>query len=75
MFDRIPLNLCLNRSIFNALVGKVSPDDYGVIKQFKHVDLEVANSLSYVLDHNLEEFGDAMEFYFTTTHEITYNEV
>ena len=24
-FDRIPLNLCLNRSIFNALVGKTSP--------------------------------------------------
>lgn len=75
MFDRIPLNLCLNRSIFNALVGKISPEDYGVVKQFKHVDSEVANSLSYVLDQNLEEFGDAMEFYFTTTHEITYNEV
>ena len=28
LFDRIPLNLCLNRSIFNALLGKIDPEDY-----------------------------------------------
>mmetsp|Transcript_20001 Transcript_20001/g.23687 ORF Transcript_20001/g.23687 Transcript_20001/m.23687 type:complete len:220 (+) Transcript_20001:237-896(+) len=45
IFDRIPLNLCLSRSIFNALLGKVSPEDYAEIRKFKHVDTEMASSL------------------------------
>lgn len=48
VFDRIPLNLCLNRSIFNALLGKVAVDDYSNLKLFKHVDRDVANSLSFI---------------------------
>lgn len=53
MFDRIPLNLCLNRSIFNALLGRVDQDDYSVIKEFKHIDFNVANSLNFVLENDL----------------------
>lgn len=71
-FDRIPLNLCLNRSLFNALLGLVSQQDYASIKQFKHVDLNVANSLSFVLDNDLAQYGDSVEFYFTTTNETSY---
>lgn len=52
-FDRIPLNLCLNRSVFNAILGLVNQQDYSDVKQFKHVDINVANSLSFVLDNNL----------------------
>ena len=48
VFDRIPLNLCLNRSIFNALLGKVTPGDYSELKLFKHIDIDVANSLSFI---------------------------
>ena len=75
MFDRIPLNLCLNRSIFNALLGKVSEQDYLDTKQFKHVDLNVANSLKFILENDLTEFGDSLDFYFTVTHETTFQEV
>ena len=53
MFDRIPLNLCLNRSIFNALLSKIAPSDYSQIKEFKHVDSEIANSLKFILENEL----------------------
>ena len=54
MFDRIPLNLCLNKSIFNALLGRVGIEDYCLIKEFKHVDFNVANSLNFILENDLE---------------------
>lgn len=38
VYDRIPLNLCLNRSILNALVGKISEHDYNDAKTFKQID-------------------------------------
>lgn len=75
VFDRIPLNLCLNRCIFNALLGKVSPQDYSELKPFKHVDKDVANSLKFVVENDLTAFGDTLDFWFTATNETNYSEV
>jgi len=57
VFDRIPLNLCLNRSIFNALLGKLGADDYTDLKQFKHVDADVARNLQFLLENQIGEDG------------------
>ncbi len=76
MFDRIPLNLCLNRSIFNALLSKISPSDYSQIKEFKHVDSEIANSLKFILENELgDDQGEMLGFYFTSTNETNLSEV
>ena len=77
MFDRIPLNLCLNRSIFNALVGNVAPADYDNVHQFKHVDSDIANSLKFILENELgDDQGESMlGFYFTSTNENNMTEV
>jgi len=75
MFDRIPLNLCLNRSIFNALLGRVGPEEYMDVKYFRHVDFNVANSLKFVLENDLTKFADTIQFYFTSTNEMNYSEV
>lgn len=33
-FDRIPVNLCLNRQIYMALLGKTEVDDHWNLKEF-----------------------------------------
>ena len=75
MFDRIPLNLCLNTAIFNALLGKVSPEDYADTKSYNLVDINVAQSLKFITENDLTLYEDTMEFYFTTTRETNYAEV
>ena len=75
MFDRIPLNLCLNRSLFNALLGKVNSSDYADTKQFKHVDLNVANSLKFILENDLTDYEDTLGIYFNVTHETNLSEI
>lgn len=42
MFDRIPLNLCLNKSIFKALVGETTENDYTNLDEFKNIDFNVS---------------------------------
>ena len=51
-FDRIPLNLCLNRSIYNALLNKVTTEDYADLKSIKYVDTSVYNSLKWVQEND-----------------------
>ena len=75
VFDRIPLNLCLNRCIFNALLGKVSPMDYSELRAFKAIDQDVANSLKFLQENDLAEYGDTLDFWFTATHEVNYSEI
>jgi hypothetical protein len=41
LFDHIPVNVCLNRSIFKALVGKAHEIDYKDLEEFKNVDFNV----------------------------------
>lgn len=69
MFDRVPLNLCLNKSVFMALLGKTSELDYSSISMrvFKQIDINVANSLQFILDNDIDALGDSLEFFFTVT--------
>lgn len=60
-FDRIPINLCLNRSIFNALLNHNSEDYYFDLGMMKYIDSEVHNSFKYILDNDPEP----LEMYFT----------
>ena len=32
------------------------------------------NSLKFVVENNLEEFGDSLDFWFTATNEVNYSE-
>ena len=41
LFDHIPLNVCLNRSIFKALIGKTEESDYRDLEEFKNIDFNV----------------------------------
>ena len=41
MFDRIPLNVCLNRSVFKAILGQINEFDYLDLEEFKYIDYNV----------------------------------
>ena len=45
------------------------------MRLFKHIDIDVANSLKFIKENDLNEYGDAMDFWFTTTNENNYSEV
>mmetsp|Transcript_24568 Transcript_24568/g.17291 ORF Transcript_24568/g.17291 Transcript_24568/m.17291 type:complete len:111 (+) Transcript_24568:166-498(+) len=62
LFDRIPVNICLNRSIFNALLGKTSENVYeGDLKTFALIDFNTANSLEFFVENDLTQFEDIIE--------------
>mmetsp|Transcript_32278 Transcript_32278/g.31569 ORF Transcript_32278/g.31569 Transcript_32278/m.31569 type:complete len:103 (-) Transcript_32278:743-1051(-) len=37
-FDRIPINICLNKSIFKALLGQRREEDYANLEEFRDID-------------------------------------
>ena len=41
LFDKIPLNVCLNRSIFKAILGQSNEFDYRDLDEFKLIDFNV----------------------------------
>lgn len=41
LFDRIPLNICLNRTIFKALLRQTKEKDFLKIDEFKLIDFNV----------------------------------
>ena len=41
LFDKIPLNLCMNRGLFNGILGKINEYDYRELNEFKTVDYNV----------------------------------
>ena len=53
LFDRVPLNVCLNRSIYMAILGKTAPEDHRILKDFKHIDENVFSSLKFILENDL----------------------
>jgi hypothetical protein len=56
----------LNRSVFSALLNKVSPDDYADLKTIKYVDSNVYTSLKWVQENDpsvLEQFFTAPSAY------------
>ena len=53
LFDNIPLNVCLNKSIFKTLLGFDKEHDYSNLEDFKNIDYNVnifIKSFNYVLD-------------------------
>jgi len=63
-FDRIPVNLCLNRSIFNALLHKTDAAFYDNLEELKFVDTNVYTSLKFFKENDLAQFEDTIEQYF-----------
>ena len=45
LFDNIPVNVCLNKSIFKALLGFDNEADYSNLDDFKSVDYNVSSLL------------------------------
>ena len=75
LFDRIPLNLCLNRAIYMAILGQTSFYDYRDIKSFKLIDENVYSSLSFILENDLTKFEDTIDLNFTITTDMTGTEI
>ena len=46
LFDNIPVNVCLNKSIFKTLLGHTSEDDYSNLDEFKNIDYNV---ITYII--------------------------
>lgn len=66
LFDRVPLNVCLNSSIFKCLVGDTREENYSDLEHFKSVDINVYNSLKFMRDNSLKEYEEVIEQYFTS---------
>lgn len=66
LFDNIQVSLCLNRSIFKALLSQDSEADFSDLEEFKYVDYNVYNSLKFFRDNSLKEHEEIIEQYFTT---------
>lgn len=64
LFDRIPVNLCLNRHVYLALLGKTTVDDFANLEEFKQVDVSVYNSLKFFRDNDLTKYADVIEQFF-----------
>ena len=75
LFDRVPLNVCLNRSIYMAILGKIKPLDYQNIKDFKHIDEAVHSSLTFILENDLNEYTDYIDINFTMTQDTSGTEI
>jgi E3 ubiquitin-protein ligase HUWE1 len=41
LFDNIPINVCLNKSIFKALVGEDKEQHYADLEEIKNIDYNV----------------------------------
>lgn len=50
LFDRIPINVCLNKSIFKALVGETKEDDYKKLDEFKSIDFNVSHFINLICE-------------------------
>lgn len=64
LFDRIPVNLCLNRQIYMALLKQTSTDDYSNLEEFKNIDSATYNTLKFFRDEDLSLHSDTIEQYF-----------
>jgi E3 ubiquitin-protein ligase HUWE1 len=63
-FDKIPVNLCLNRQIYLALLKQTNPEDYSNLDDFNQVDVSVFHSLKFFRDNDLREHEDVIDQFF-----------
>jgi len=49
LFDNIPVNVCLNKSIFKTLLGQTSENDYALLEEFQNIDYNVSIKIINVL--------------------------
>lgn len=52
LYDKIPLNLCLNRSIYKYLLDQCSDPD---IEDLKFYDTVHYNSMKYILENDIND--------------------
>jgi hypothetical protein len=43
LFDNIPVNVCLNKAMFKAILGQNAEEDYGNLEEFKCIDFNVSD--------------------------------
>jgi hypothetical protein len=43
LFDHVPLNVCLNKSVFKCIIGQVNESDYKNLEEFKAIDFNVSS--------------------------------
>jgi hypothetical protein len=41
LFDHVPINVCLNKSVFKAILGQTNESDYKNLEEFKSIDFNV----------------------------------
>lgn len=51
LFDRVPLNVCLNKSIFKALTGETKESDFSDLEEFKNIDYNV--TITFFIDTDI----------------------
>jgi hypothetical protein len=49
LFDRIPVNVCLNKAIFKALAGETTESAYSNLEEFKNIDYNVSFEVYWFL--------------------------
>jgi len=54
----------MNRSIFNALLNKNKPSDYADLQFYQLIDRDIANSLKFFLENDLDAYKEDIEQYF-----------
>ena len=52
-FDRIPVNLCLNRQIYMALLGKTEVDDHWNLKEFMMLNKRIEYTFFKILCYQM----------------------
>lgn len=50
LFDHIPLNVCLNKSVFKAILGETAESDYKNLEDFKQIDFNVSDFIGFNMD-------------------------
>lgn len=58
-----------------AILGKTTPEDHRILKDFKHIDESVYSSLKFILENDLSQFTDSIDLNFTMTLDRTGHEV
>ena len=58
-FDRVPLNLCFNRSIFNALLNRIDIEyEKNLKEEFMMIDKELCQSFGFFIESDLVQMED-----------------